>query len=854
MILSAATVLAASVSAQMVDEGAASGYGFPSATGNPGVDCVLSVMRETSPLPDRVNTPPEVWIEAAAATLAARVEMPWGRSVPAREWEHFVVPLRVNNEPIDGSRPVIYNELRSRVKNMTMEQAALEVNHWCHEYARYQPSDGRTHSPLQTMSSHIGRCGEESTFTVAALRAVGIPARQVYTPRWAHTDDNHAWVEVWIDGRWRFLGACEPEPVLDMAWFNAPATRGMMMHTFVRGSYDGPEEVVSRNADGVNINVTATYAPVVNTTVTVKDDSGRPVDGAKVTFRVYNYAEYYPIATKTTDDQGRASALSGIGDMIVWATDGSRYGFTKLRAGDGDANVTLTYGSSVCPTAHDFNLVPPAQGDNPAHATDEARRVNNCRLAYEDSLRQARMDAEFASEAQIDSIARQLGLDRGRVDGVMKKSRGNWAALSRFLDNKSCVADRARALLLLESLTDKDLTDVPLAVLDNHFNNCPSDTGSFYGLYVLSPRIDIEHLMPWREYLATQLAPVAEVCRDNPDKWVKWIGDSIALLPDWVPSAAIMNPGAAYRLRQANARSRDVLFVAGARAMGIPARIDPVTGATQWADTRQRWHTVSWEDSERDLLPSGTLQLAPDDSNRVADPAYYTHFSISRIEGGEPRQLEFPEDATMQGYFSRPVELEAGQYLLTTGQRLADGTVLARSVFFTIEPDTKTNVALTVRHDDTALQVIGSHNSENLFTPVDRRGDALPEQSLLATTGRGYYILGIIAPGQEPTNHALRDIADVDTGLPMVLLLRDGADAGAFVSDPLLPDLSGIATLGVDTGGINERELRQALGLRHGDLPVFVVADTFNRVVFSTQGYTIGLGHTLQQVASKLKQ
>lgn len=66
-----------------------------------------------------------------------------------------------------------------------------------------------------------GRCGEESTFTVAALRSVGIPARQVYTPRWAHTDDNHAWVER-ADGEWYFFGACEPEPVLNLGWFNAP--------------------------------------------------------------------------------------------------------------------------------------------------------------------------------------------------------------------------------------------------------------------------------------------------------------------------------------------------------------------------------------------------------------------------------------------------------------------------------------------------------------------------------------------------------------------------------------------------------------------------------------------------------
>ena len=89
-----------------------------------------------------------------------------------------------------------------------MEDAILEVNHWCHEKATYQPSDARTHSPLATVYTAIGRCGEESTFLVAALRAVGIPARQIYTPRWAHTDDNHAWVEAWANGKWYFLGAC----------------------------------------------------------------------------------------------------------------------------------------------------------------------------------------------------------------------------------------------------------------------------------------------------------------------------------------------------------------------------------------------------------------------------------------------------------------------------------------------------------------------------------------------------------------------------------------------------------------------------------------------------------------------
>ena len=138
------------------------------------------------------------------ATFRARSEMAWGNRVPDLLFKHFVLPLRVNNENLDSSRIVFYRELKPRVEHLDMKDAILEVNHWCHEKLTYQPSDARTLSPLAAVRSSLGRCGEESTFTVAALRAVGIPARQVYTPRWAHTDDNHAWVEAWADGQWYF--------------------------------------------------------------------------------------------------------------------------------------------------------------------------------------------------------------------------------------------------------------------------------------------------------------------------------------------------------------------------------------------------------------------------------------------------------------------------------------------------------------------------------------------------------------------------------------------------------------------------------------------------------------------------
>lgn len=35
-------------------------------------------------------------------------------------------------------------------------------------------------------------------------------------------------------------------------------------------------------------------------------------------------------------------------------------------------------------------------------------------------------------------------------------------------------------------------------------------------------------------------------------------------------------------------------------------------------------------------------------------------------------------------------------------------------------------------------------------------------------------------------------------------------------------------------------------------LPIFIIGDTFNRVVFQSQGYTIGLGEQLTKVIDKL--
>ena len=279
----------------------------------------VDFLYEYMSIADKGDYSEDFFRDNAEVALRARREMPWGKQLDDRMFRHFVLPVRVNNERLDDFRTMYYDTLKARVEGLSMHDAALEINHWCHEKVTYTPSDARTFSPLASILNGEGRCGEESTFTVAAMRTVGIPARQVYTPRWAHTDDNHAWVEVWTDGKWSFLGACEPEPELNMAWFNEPAARAMLMHTLVFGDYRGPEDVIRRTASFTEINVIGNYVKTRRNIVTVNDSEGKPVTGADVGFCIYNYGEMFPAVTLKTDEKGQAILHTGIGDMFVWA-------------------------------------------------------------------------------------------------------------------------------------------------------------------------------------------------------------------------------------------------------------------------------------------------------------------------------------------------------------------------------------------------------------------------------------------------------------------------------------------------------------------------------------------------------
>ena len=804
------------------------------------------------PLPDIADCSAEYHLQNVDYALKARAEMPWGKSVPVREFLHFVLPVRVNNENMDTSRAVFYNELRERVQGLSMHDAVLEVNHWCHEKVTYTPSDIRTSSPLATVHTAYGRCGEESTFTVAALRAVGIPARQVYTPRWAHTDNNHAWVEAWVDGEWHFLGACEPEPVLDLAWFNAPASRGMLMHTNAFGSYDGPEEVLNVTPCFTEINVTSNYAPVATTAIKVVDENGNPVK-ATVEFKIYNYAEFYSAATKESNENGETSITSGYGDMVAWASKDGKFGFTKFTAGK-DNNVEVIIDKAPGYTATlEMNITPPKERNTIPAVTAEQAAENTRRFACEDSIRNAYV-ATFPTAEQAKALAKELAVDEQAMQKLLKDARGNHATMVDFL--RSCPVDgRDKALRMLFCLSDKDRRDVSLDVLGDHVKAAleSDNNADWFYRYVVNPRISNEMLTPFRSFFKSVI-PVSEAehYKANPEEWVEWCRKNITVDDTWNPLSLCMSPKGVWEMRVADPHSRDIFFVAAARSMGIPARVDEVTNKTQYLSDGN-WVDVNFEAQENKNAPQGSIKVAFTPSAFINNPRYYSHFSISKIVDGRLQLLNYPEDATWEGLLKDGETLDAGNYFMMTGTRMADGGVLAHLTFFVVEEGKENRMQYVLRESSERLQVIGDFNSENLFYDIAEQR----ERSLLSATGRGYYIIALVAPGSEPTNHFLRDVMPYKKDFEawdqkMVLLFRDTNEAERFVND--FPDLPSTVVWGTDINDVIYNEIVANMKLVNPNRPIILVADTFNRVVFMSQGYSISLGEQLIKVVKQLSE
>ena len=822
---------------------------------NPAEEQAMKFLFAYMPLSDLADYAPEFMQANVRQSLLARKEMAWGKSIPEEEFLHFVLPQRVNNENLDSFRLVYYEEIKARIKGLSMKEAALEINHWCHEKVNYRGTDSRTSAPMSTISKTFGRCGEESTFTVSAMRMAGIPSRQVYTPRWAHTDDNHAWVEDWIDGKWHYMGACEPDTDLDRGWFSEPSQRTMLVHCRTYGRYFGSEEVLDAEERFSELNLTSNYADTKKITVRVSDPAGKAISGAKIEFKLYNYAEFYPLASLQTNDNGSVAFTTGLGDLLVWASKDGKFTHDKLHVASTDTLRMVMDQKQQDAVSENMDMVPPKVSRPITAPSAAAKKTNDRRMAAEDSIRNHYM-ATFKDSDWIRGYAQSHQLPADTLMRMIRLSYGNWKEMLSYIENGD---KQARHLLfpLTEGISDKDLSDTRADILKDHLTATlligPSSEISreLFEKYVLAPRVYLEQLVPWRNFLLKNLGSQM-AAKSKSD---------IAVLTDWIKSniridksankhsRAPLTPVGVYNLRVSDPLSRDLFFVAACRTFGIPARLNPEMLTPEYYKSGN-WHRAGFE-SEAIQPETGRLILQEADNNFI--PQYTLHFSIARIENGVCKTLEF-EEGLKANAFPDPMILETGKYLLITGKRLTDGSVLSKLTFFKIDKNQTTSVPLTVRKEETISKPVAY---------LDPKKVALTEINLNKTVtlaelmGQESAVVVLLDPDSEPSKHILNDLAPYNSpfnswkGRFIFVNIFEKGSAGAVFQTYKLPARS------IFTAD-SKNELEKSITIITGKetknyLPAVLYATQTGDVMMLSTGYKIGMGESLMQLIKKLE-
>ncbi|MDR2955572.1 MAG: transglutaminase domain-containing protein [Prevotella sp.] len=795
------------------------------------------------PLSDLADYDGEYFLEQIDAAFRARDYFDWGKTVPDDIFRHFVLVYRVNNENLDTARQVFFDELKDRVKGLTMEQAVLEVNHWCHEKVTYRGTDGRTSSPLALIKTSWGRCGEESTFTTAALRAVGIPARQCYTPRWVHTDDNHAWVEAWVDGKWHYIGACEPEPELNVAWFSAPVKRAMMVHTNVFGLYNGPEEKNVQTGLYSVINVLGNYTATRNLKVNVTDQSGAPIENVTVKFKVYNYAEFYPISTNKTNKEGYASVMTGMGDVFIWADKDGLYGYAKS---DKDTNeISIILGKKEGEDYYEDMVINVPIEQQAKELSEEKIAANAKHLAYEDSIRNAYMNT-FISEAGARAFAVDNNLNPDKTWNYLNKSQGNWQEISKFLKEK---ADNGYLYPFIESLKDKDLRDTPADYLTNHLImgdgvdlRHSSQHHDHYARYVLSPRIALELIRPWRSFFRNELpADFVDKSRSDIRTVIDFVNDRVAIDTEQNYYNCPLSPQGVYELKVADKQSRDIFFVALCRSMDILTRIDPATKRPQYLEAESNsWKDVFFEQQSKEK-PKSSVQFTNGKDN-IVKPGYYSHFTLARYENGDFVTLGYGSELKE---FPAKISVDAGYYRLMTGSRVNDGSVAVNIQYFELKENEIKDIEIILPKVESGIQVQGIVDPNTIVNLNTEDSNTLKELS-----NKKGLIICFADPDKEPTKHILQDLPAFKDKLEewnggILFAVPDDKQSKAFDASTFkgLPKQS---LWIVDNDRTLLNNVASALQLDFSNnFPLVIYLSTNGGILYSSQGYRIGIGENL---------
>ncbi len=809
---------------------------------------IMDYYRSSMPYCDRTDVSEETLLGFARHACFLRENVDWCRALPEDIFLENVAAYRINNERIEDCRQFFYDLVMPLLEGLSPEAAVLRVNDWCACQATYHLADARTANAMTVYKSGFGRCGEESTFAVTVLRSVGLAARQVYVPLWSHCDDNHAWVEVYCGGIWKYLGACEPEPVLNRGWFAMPASRAMLVHARSFGLLHPDDSLIARNGCASFYNVTPHYARTVRAEFTVMGPEGTPLAGLPIKLEVLNYGHYGTIATIPADENGRFCIRLGCGSLRVSCVrEGELLCARTEVKGEGELCVTLTHVSEDVWTEYVFYAprggTPKTErisrdtgtGAEPAHislddgdVTEKRKESRERRLA---SYYQEERAAAFPEAARI-----------------LRTAGGNFEEVMTFLEK-----DRnPYRIKLLKTLTQKDYYDLRAEVLEEHFVHAMAYAGraevpdEIFVSCVLNPRLELEELTCWRAELAQMFAEKREAFAERPERIWEEVCAGLKRPREDAYDTLRISPVNAAKSGKGSVWDRKNLFLAIARTFGIPARLAPLTGEAQYYRDGV-FHTVGKTQKQQ---PEARLILRAEAGGSAWNDG--TDFALNRLENGEYRHLWLHETQWQDDRLE--LRLVPGKYQLILPLRLKDGSQRVRELCFALEPGER-EIRL-VRPIENGQQeaarplppvVLGALTGEEGGAPLQTADEGISPTgdvgTLDALRGGQRAVCIWICEGEEPTEHILNEmlerIGEINEHQKEIFLISRRPPRASGTLERLLREAEGLRLYKTpDWNGA--AAVARAMEAEENRYPLAVAVQEDGRGVYASCGYQVG--------------
>lgn len=791
-------------------------------TYRPEVALALKFLYTTMPLSDVGNYGVSSFLDYAEHGVFLWENSPYVKKMPEEIFLNYILYHRINTEEILDCRSIFYEDLKDRIQGKSMAEAAIEINYWCAEKATYHTTDNRTIAPINVYRCGNGRCGEESTFTISALRSAGIPARQVYAPFWSHCDDNHAWVELWCDGKWYFTGACEPEPILNKGWFTNASSRAMMVHSrWFDKIVPENEDVNGIEGNAMVLNQLRRYADVKEVSIRLKKPDGTPAAGTRLSLEVFNYSQFLPIAHMVTDEKGEIHVTTGKGSLHITVMQDGLWAEGAIDTRKEDT-LELTLKEFAIPEGwQNFDSIAPI--DTPVNTdqpTEEQKEERDRRLAEALKIRTAKVEA-FIPDWKVDFVDKA-----GENKEVCEK--------------------------LMSVLTDKDRIDAKPAVLKSHVDAAlhlkDAYPENIYYSYVLNPRVFNEVMTDYRGAIAAAFTEEEKAAfREDPKAIWSWIEENIKVCPEAEQESVYFVPTASLKIRKSSELSRHILFVAIARTLGVPARLNPMDGAMEYLmPDSVKQGAEAYENSKFQAVIAGKAKearLVFTDGGLTW--TYNQNWSIARLEKDGYLPLELEDLSWENGKLA--IEADPGIYRILTGNRLPNGNVFGKSLTFSVEKGEEKTVELSSR--EAKLNDMLEDIAILPFNLLEKDGTKVLAADV---TRGGRKILFWLEVSKEPTEHILNELMEKKEAFEkykenLLFIIKKEED----LNDPTLSRcraaLPGIPVL-YDTFTENINTLGRRMYVDPEKLPLILVTSGELNGIYATSGYNVGTADMLLRI------